>query len=380
MYSILENTLENSYAQGAFNVTCYQQLKAVLATHDALRSPAIIQVGNIAMGFLGKAKDMNNATLKEKSIGAKNIKQMIDSLKDNFSIPAALHADHMKDLETIKMLVQNGFTSVMIDGSHLPFNDNVELTREVVKYAHKTGITVEGELGVLAGAEDDIFSEKSTYTNPMMVADFLKKTGADCLALSYGTKHGVKKGLSIKLRREIVIASRENILHERIEAMLVSHGSSTVPAYIVEDINNLGGKLEGVGGIPLDELDAVIKGGISKINIDTDMRLSITRNVREFLAKSILRDTDPILKSIWNILKENPSEIDFRVFLYPLRDMLTEGTSLGEAGQYIEACIEKAVFEIVSQLIVQFGSVGYANRIKFNTLDEMADMYTRKGI
>ena len=250
MSAILENTLTQGYAQGAFNFTCFPQLKAILETHEIFHSPAIVEIGGIALGYLGNAADMNNATLEEKTRGAENVIAMLKQLDPLFTIPVAIHADHVKDLATIKMLVDKGFTSVMIDGSHLSFEENAELTREVVRLAHPHGVTVEAELGILAGTEDKIFSEESTYTNPLKVVDFIKKTGADCLALSYGTKHGVKKGLKVKLRREIVIAAAENLRHERLKAVLVSHGSSTVPAYLVEDINALGGKLEGVGGIP----------------------------------------------------------------------------------------------------------------------------------
>ncbi len=135
-----------------------------------------------------------------------------------------------------------GYTSVMIDGSSLPYEDNVELTREVVKYCHPLGVTVEGELGVLAGVEDHVFSETSTYTNPMQAVDFFKKTKVDALAISYGTCHGPNKGKDTKIRREIAIATKECMLHEQIDGFLVSHGSSTVPQEFVAQINSMGGE------------------------------------------------------------------------------------------------------------------------------------------
>ena len=378
MFPILENASIYNYAQGGFNVTSFQQVKAILETHEALRSPAIIQVGNIALGFMGDAVDMNNPSLEEKRKGARNVYLMLKKFQQDLSIPVALHADHAKDLETIKILIEEGFTSVMIDGSHLSFEDNIEITREVVKYAHPYGVTVEGELGVLAGQEDDVFSSDSTYTNPLKVVEFLKKTEADCLALSYGTKHGVKKGTNVKLRKEIVIAAMENMRHEKINAFLVSHGSSTVPPYIVEDNNRAGGRIENAGGIPVEELKEIIKCGIDKINIDTDMRLSITRNIREYLYKndSILRN-NPVCQKIWNNMSEKPEEIDFRIYLEPIKEFLINYNVTKDTVYIADIikCMEKGVAEIVSSLIVHFGSIGYSNRIKKSTLSEMADSY-----
>jgi fructose-bisphosphate aldolase class II len=381
MFPILENAQGKNYAQGAFNVTCFPQVKKVLEIHDALRSPALIQAGGVALSYMGQAGDMNQSTLEEKQRGAKKLYSLVQTAGANLSIPVAINADHMKDLETIKMLIKEGFTSVMIDGSNLSFEDNVDLTREVVKFAHPYGVTVEGEIGVLSGMEDDLFSIKSTYTNPVKAVEFLKKTKADCLALSYGTMHGVKKGTDIKLRKEIVIATMENIRHEGIEAVLVSHGSSTVPPYVVEDNKNLGGTIDKAGGIPVEELKEAIKCGISKINIDTDIRLCITRNIREFLYNSSLKDSDPLLKKIWGIMGDKPFEIDFRLFLEPIRQFLLDASlqAEGNIGKII-TCMEKGVIESVGSLIVQFGSVGYSNRVSRTSLEKMADIYKAKGI
>jgi fructose-bisphosphate aldolase class II len=381
MFPILKHTQGNNYAQGAFNVTCYPQVKKVLEVHETLRSPAIIQVGNMAMGYMGNAIDMNKATIAEKRRGVKRVCAMVQSMNDAISIPVALNADHIKDFEMIKMLVEEGFTSVMIDGSNLSFDKNIELTREVVKYAHPYGVTVEAELGVLAGVEDDLFSENSTYTNPMKVVEFFKKTKVDCLALSYGTKHGVKKGTNVKLRKEIVIAAMENMRYERIRGVLVSHGSSTVPAYVVEDNNALGGKLNNAGGVPINELREVIKCGISKINIDTDLRLCITRNIREFLVNFPARSSEPVLSQIWEKMCANPAEIDFRKFLEPIRDILLDCSDRSESNiQKLVKCMENGIGEIVGSLVVQFGSVGNSNRVKRISLAEMANNYKVNGI
>jgi fructose-bisphosphate aldolase, class II len=158
MYPILENAMDHNYAQAAFNVGSFPQVKTALEVHEALRSPAIIEIGPIALGYLGQAEDMNKASYESKVRGAKNLYAMMQKMQDQFSIPVALHADHMRDFETIKAVIDAGFTSVMVDGSHLKFADNIELTREVVKYAHPSGVTVEAELGVINGVEDDVFT------------------------------------------------------------------------------------------------------------------------------------------------------------------------------------------------------------------------------
>jgi fructose-bisphosphate aldolase class II len=229
--------------------------------------------------------------------------------------------------------------------------------------------------------EDDLFSENSTYTNPVKVVEFIKKTQADCLALSYGTKHGVQKGANVRLRKEIVIAAMENLRHEGIKAPLVSHGSSTVPPYVLEDNSNLGGKIPNAGGVPIEELKKIIRCGIAKINIDTDMRLCITRNIREFLLNSGLKDIDPIFKAIWEKMSTNPVEIDFRLYLQPIAELLLDASVEAKRNVYnIIRCIEKGIAEIVSTLLVQFGSVGYSNRVQQITLEKMVDGYQEKGL
>jgi fructose-bisphosphate aldolase class II len=376
MYPILKKAMDNHYAQGAFNVTCFPQARAALEVHEALRSPAILAVGGIALGYLGRAADMNKSAPEEKKRGAQNIVAMVREMEEEISVPVALHADHVKEVETIKAVIEAGFTSVMIDGSSLSFAENIELTREVVQYAHPRGVTVEAELGILAGVEDDLFSANSTYTNPLKVVEFIKKTQADCLALSYGTKHGVQKGTNVKLRKEIVIAAMENLRHEGLKVPLVSHGSSTVPAYAVEDNSKLGGTIKNAGGVPITELQEIIRCGIAKINIDTDQRLCVTRNIREFLLNTPLKETDPTLKAVWEKLSANPAEIDFRIYLQPIAELLLDASAPVEGNACgLIRCLERGVAEIVSALLVQFGSVGYANRVKRTTLEEMAGKY-----
>ena len=210
---LLETVDKYHYAQGAFNVNAVAQAKAAIEVHEMFRSAAILQGADLANGFMGGRTDFQNATLEDKKIGAKNIANAVKKYAEDSPIPVVLHLDHGKNFDSCKAAIEGGYTSVMIDGSSLPFDENVELTREVVKYAHERGVSVEGELGVLAGVEDHVFSATSTYTNPLKAVEFFKKTGVDALAISYGTMHGASKGKNVKLRKEIVIAIKECMMH-----------------------------------------------------------------------------------------------------------------------------------------------------------------------
>ena len=174
MRAILEATDKYRYAQGAFNVNAVAQAKAVIEVHEMFRSAAIIQGADLANGFMGGRTDFQNATLEDKKRGARNIAEAVKRFAETSPIPVALHLDHGKDLDSCIAAIAGGYTSVMIDGSSLPFEENVALTREVVKYAHPRGVTVEGELGVLAGVEDHVFAATSTYTNPLKAVKLQK--------------------------------------------------------------------------------------------------------------------------------------------------------------------------------------------------------------
>lgn len=380
MKAILDTTYANRYAMGAFNVNAVAQAKAVINVHEMFRAPAILQGADLANAFMGGRTDFANGTTEDKIIGAKNIGNAVKKYGENSEIPIALHLDHGRDFDSVKAAIGGGYTSVMIDGSSLPLEKNIELTREVVKYAHERGVTVEGELGVLAGVEDHVFSETSTYTNPMDAIRFFKETKCDCLAISYGTMHGASKGKDVKLRKEIATAIKECMLHEGIEGVLVSHGSSTVPQYIVEEINALGGTLTNTYGIALEELRAAIPCGIGKINVDTDIRLAVTRNLKElFVKRPELRESEKI-GGIYQLLQEKTSAFDPRAFLPPIMDTVMYGVEDHEHLKAVTACIEKGVKEVVGMLIVEFGMVGNARLVKPVTLGEMAERYRKAGI
>ena len=380
MRAILEATDKYRYAQGAFNVNAVAQAKAVIEVHEMFRSAAIIQGADLANGFMGGRTDFQNATLEDKKRGARNIAEAVKRFAETSPIPVALHLDHGKDLDSCIAAIAGGYTSVRIDGSSLPFEENVALTREVVKYAHPRGVTVEGELGVLAGVEDHVFAATSTYTNPLKAVEFFKKTGVDCLAISYGTKHGANKGANTVIRKEIAIAVKECLMHENIFGVLVSHGSSTVPQYIVNEINALGGNVQNAYGIKIEQLQEVAKCGIGKINVDTDIRLAVTRNLRElFRDRPALRESASVGR-MWALLNAHPEAFDPRVFLPPIMDTVMYGGIPDEDVAAVVECLERGVKEAVGTLVVQFGSYGKAPLVEQVSLEQMAERYQKEGI
>ena len=372
---ILSQADQNGYAQGAFNVNAVAQIKAAIEVHELFRSPAILQGANLANGFMGGCIDFPKSTIEDKRKGAKNIFAAVKEYAEDSPIPVALHLDHGSDFESCVAAIEGGYTSVMIDGSALSFEDNVELTREVVKYAHARGVSVEGELGVLAGVEDDVSSEDSTYTNPLKAIEFFKKTGVDALAISYGTKHGPNKGKDTVIRKEIPIAIKEIMRHEGIDGFLVSHGSSTVPQHIVKEINYLGGDLTDMYGIDVAQLLEVSKVGINKINVDTDLRLAVTRNIRELFAQHPALKETAIGQQIFPILDQNRGISDPRAYLYPMMETLMYGTIPDADTAAIVAAVEQGVKEAVGALLVQFGSYGQVDHRHYRSIDEMAEFY-----
>ena len=376
---IIDAALDYGYGQGAFNVNAVAQAKAVIEVHEMFRAPAVLQGADLANGFMGGCVDFKNATLEDKKRGAKLIADAVRKYGENASIPVVLHLDHGRDFDSCKAAIDGGYTSVMIDGSSLEFDQNVELTREVVKYAHARGVSVEGELGVLAGVEDHVFASNSTYTNPLKAVEFFKKTGVDALAISYGTMHGPSKGKDVKLRKQIPTAIRECLNHEGIRGGLVSHGSSTVPKYIVDEINALGGNIQNAYGISLAELKEAITCGINKINVDTDIRLAVTRNMKELFAGCPELRESPSIGGVYQLLENNKDQFDPRVFLPPVMDTVMYGNIPdGDVARLME-CVEKGVKEAVGTLIVQFGAYGKAPLVKRPSLEEMKEYYKNEG-
>jgi fructose-bisphosphate aldolase class II len=269
--------MAGGYAIPAYNFNNLEQLQAIVTACVESRSPVIVQVSK-------GAREYANATmLRYMAMGAVKMAREL-----GVDLPICLHLDHGDSFELCKSCVDNGFSSVMIDGSHLPFDENVALTRKVVEYAHQFDVSVEGELGVLAGIEDEVQAEKSTYTKPEEVEDFVKKTGVDSLAISIGTSHGAFK---FKLKAgEEAPPLRFDILDEvekRIPGFpIVLHGASSVVRDYVDLINQYGGKMEGAVGVSEEQLRRAAKSAVCKINIDSDGRLVVTAKIREYLAKN----------------------------------------------------------------------------------------------
>ena len=269
---IFAKAVKGGYAIPAFNFNNMEQMQAIISACVESKSPVILQVSS------GARKYANQTLLRYMAQGA------VEYAKElGCNIPIVLHLDHGDTFELCKSCIDMGFSSVMIDGSHHPYEKNIELTKQVVEYAHKYDVTVEGELGVLAGVEDEVSAEHHTYTQPEEVEDFVSRTGVDSLAISIGTSHGAfkfKPGQKPEIRLDIL-----KEIEERIPGFpIVLHGSSSVPQDIVAQINKYGGKLKDSIGIPEDQLRAAAKSAVCKINIDSDGRLAMTGAIREVLA------------------------------------------------------------------------------------------------
>jgi fructose-bisphosphate aldolase, class II len=273
---MFHKAMTGSYAIPAYNFNNLEQLQAIVSACAETASPVIIQVSKGARSYA------NETMLRYMALGAVKMARQMGS-----NIPIALHLDHGDSFELCQSCVDSGFSSVMIDGSHLPYDENIELTRKVVDYAHRHDVTVEGELGVLAGIEDEVQAEHSTYTKPEEVEDFVKRTGVDSLAISIGTSHGAYK-FKIKEGEEPP-PLRFDILEEverRVPGFpIVLHGASSVVKEYVTLINQYGGRMEGAVGVSEEQLRRAAAGAVCKINIDSDGRLAVTARIREYMAK-----------------------------------------------------------------------------------------------
>jgi fructose-bisphosphate aldolase class II len=298
---LFKKAIEGKYAIPAFNFNNMEQLQAIISACVETKSPVILQVSS------GARKYANQTLLRYMAQGA------VEYAKElGYNIPIVLHLDHGDTFELCKSCIESGFSSVMIDGSHLPYEENIALTKKVVEYAHQFDVTVEGELGVLAGIEDDVVAEHHTYTDPDQVIDFVTRTNVDSLAISIGTSHGATKFKPEQCTRDengILIPPplRFDILEEiekRIPGFpIVLHGASSVPHEYVEKINKYGGALKDAIGVPEDQLRRAATSAVCKINIDSDGRLAMTAAVREVFATK-------------------PAEFDPRKYLGPARDEL----------------------------------------------------------
>ncbi len=293
---VFKKAMQGGYAIPAYNFNNMEQLQAVIFGCVETKSPVILQVSKGARDYA------NQTLLRYMAMGAVKMAREMGS-----NIPITVHLDHGDSFELAKSCIELGFSSVMIDGSHLPYEENIKLTKQVVDYANQFDVSVEGELGVLAGIEEHVVAEKSHYTDPNQVQDFVKRTGVHSLAISIGTSHGPYK---FKPKPgETMPPLRFDILHEVEKKLpgfpIVLHGASSVLPKYVAMINEYGGKIEGAMGVPEEQLREAAKSAVCKVNIDTDGRMVVTAIIRK-------------------ILMENPKEFDPRKYLGPARKELIE--------------------------------------------------------
>ena len=286
---MFEKSMKEGFAIGAFNVNNMELIQGIVDAAGENNSPVILQASSSAI----KYARINYL-----------MKMVEAAVEEHPNIPIAIHLDHGPDFETCKMCVDNGFTSVMFDGSKYDFEENIRLTKEVVDYAHAHGVVVEAELGKLAGIEDDVnvSASDAMYTDPAQAEEFVRRTGVDSLAIAIGTSHGAYKFKGeAKLRFDILKQIKERIPNTPI----VLHGASTVIPELVEMCNKYGGDIPGAKGVPDEILHEASVSGVSKINVDTDLRLAMTGAIRKTFA-------------------ENPSAFDPRKYLTPARDLIKE--------------------------------------------------------
>lgn len=263
MKEILQDADRRGYGVGAFNINDLEFLKAIVKAGEEKKSPLIIAVSEGAMKYAG----------------VEYLAEMVKIAAKNANIPIALHLDHGKHFEKIMSALRHGFTSVMIDASDKPYEENVKQTREIVKIAHAMGVTVEAELGRLLGKEDEVESDVAIYTDPEDAKKFVEETGVDALAVAVGTSHGAYK---FKGEAKLDI-ERIKKIKELVSIPLVLHGASGVPSHIIEGLRELGVDLKKAKGVPDEEIKKAIEAGIRKINIDTDLRLSFLLGVRRYM-------------------------------------------------------------------------------------------------
>jgi len=283
---MFDRAYKEGYAIGAFNVNNMEIIQGIMQAGAEERSPLILQVSAGARKYAGQTYIM----------------KLVEAALEDADIPVCVHLDHGPDFELCKACVDGGFTSVMIDGSHLPFEENIALTKKVVEYAHDRGVWVEAELGRLAGVEEHVVSESSIYTDPDQAVEFVERSGCDSLAIAIGTSHGAYK---FKGEARLDFERLDKISNMMPGYPLVLHGASSVPQEFVAMANEFGAKLGDAKGVTEDLLRQAAKSGVCKINIDSDIRLAMTANIRKYMA-------------------EHPEAFDPRAYLTPARNAVKD--------------------------------------------------------
>lgn len=279
---MFERAYREGYAIGAFNVNNMEIIQGIMQAGSEEKSPLILQVSAGARKYAGQVYIM----------------KLVEAALAENDLPVVVHLDHGADFDICKACIDGGFTSVMIDGSHLPFEENIAVTKRVADYAHERGVWVEAELGKLAGVEEHVSSAQSVYTDPDQAVEFVRRSGCDSLAVAIGTSHGAYK---FKGEAKLDFERLEKITSMLPGYPLVLHGASSVPQEFVDMANRYGGKLGGAKGVPEEMLRRAAASGVCKINIDSDIRLAMTAHIRRHLA-------------------EHPEDFDPRGYLKPARE------------------------------------------------------------
>lgn len=355
-------------AIGAFNVNFYNQARGILEGLRRADAPGIIQASRGANKFQGGPDKIQGMVLRA----------MEDS---GHSLPVSLHLDHGNE-EQAPICVDEGFSSVMIDASVLDLEANIALTRKICEYAHPKGVSVEGEFGKLAGVEEDVIHATTTYADPYLVPYFFNESGADALAVAYGTSHGPNKGSQgglEKLAVWVVEKSYRGLVAygQNEKRFLVSHGSSTVPQELVAEINQFGGNVQGAAGIPMHKIQEAVRAGVRKINIDTDLRLGITATFRKYFKDNPgVEDTSKeVLKPIKEALDEKLEAIDPRDYLKVIDASLLRTDPKGTALEEVMGLVQERIAAHVEKLVHEFGSAGLADKVKRVSLSDLARSY-----
>jgi fructose-bisphosphate aldolase class II len=342
-------------AIGAFNVNFYSQAEGILEGLRRADAPGIIQASRGANKFQG---------------GPDKIQAMLKAAVENtgHKLPVALHLDH-GDTENAKLCVDTGFSSVMIDASKEDLKGNITKTLDIIHYAHAKGVSVEGEFGKLEGVEEDVIHETTTYADPFLVPYFFNETGADALAVAYGTSHGPNKGKGLeKLAVHIIRLSYQGLkaYGQNEKHFLVSHGSSTVPKELIAEINQFGGGIKDAAGIPMDKIQEAVAAGVRKINIDTDLRLGITATFRRYFHDNpgVEKKSPSVLQVIKKVLDEQPGAIDPRDYLKAIDITLLRKDPKGTDLEEVMVLVKQRIANHVEKLVHDFGCAGLAGKVK----------------
>ncbi len=350
------STLEGRpMAVGAFNVNFYTQAAGILEGLRRADAPGIVQASRGANKFQG-GPDKISLMLKRAAE------------KSNHTLPICLHLDH-GDEEKARECIDGGYSSVMIDASKFEFDENVAVTKRIVEYARKHGVSVEGEYDKLEGVEEDIAHEKTTYADPEKVPVLIELTGVNALAIAYGTSHGPNKGSNIeKVKTTLIKESYQNLKNRGMNEnhFLVGHGSSTIPESYIDEINSYGGDIRNAHGVPMEKIQEGIRFGLRKINIDTDLRLGITAVFRKYFAenKGVEETSRDVLMPIKKVLDEKLDVIDPRVYLDPTDRELLRDEPTGTPLEEIMVLIKEKIASHVAQLCEKFGAAGMASKVE----------------